>query len=164
MYKTRNPLIFIIEDSTVYKNLIVGHLRSHKYTNVKTFKNGEECLKAMELHPDIIVLDYSFEGISGMDLMHKVKEDRPEIDFVFISAQNDVEVAVQIMRYGAADYVVKNEKAPYRLVKAIDQLVSSTKRDKIKKGFKIGVVGFFVMLFLIIVGIIFISIFFKLEM
>lgn len=163
MIKTRNPLIFIIEDSIVYKDLIVGYLQSKKLTNIKTFNSGEECLKALHMNPDIIVLDHSFDGISGLELMLKVKEEHPEIDFVFISAQNDVEVAVKIMRLGAADYVVKNEKAPYRLLKAINLLIATTKKEKLKHGFKIGVVGFFIMLFLIIMTIILISIFFKLE-
>lgn len=162
MQKTKNPLIFIIEDSVIYKDLIVGHLQSKKYTNVKTFTNADDCMKELHLKPDIIVLDYSFGGVSGLDLMRNVKEEHPEIDFIFISGQNDVEVAVQLMKLGAADYVVKNEKAPYRLVTAIERLSMVTKSRKMKQGFSIGVVGFFIMLFLVIVSIILITIVFNL--
>ncbi|MCD6354620.1 MAG: response regulator [Prolixibacteraceae bacterium] len=159
MQNTRNPLIFIIEDSVVFKNLIVGYLQSKKLGNIKTFSSGEECLKELHLNPDLIVLDYSFAGISGFEFMLKVKGDHPDIDFVFLSAQNDVEVAVKIMKLGAADYIVKNEKAPYRLAKSIEQLISVTKKSKIRKGFKIGVVGFFIVLFVIIMVIILMTIF-----
>ena len=162
MQKTKNPLIFIIEDSVIYKDLIVGHLKSKKYTNVKTFTNADDCMKELHLKPDVIVLDYSFGGVSGLDLMRNVKEEHPEIDFIFISGQNDVEVAVQLMKLGAADYVVKNEKAPYRLVTAIERLSTVTKSRKMKQGFSIGVVGFFIMLFLVIVSIILITIVFNL--
>ncbi|MBK6285704.1 MAG: hypothetical protein IPF54_26280 [Draconibacterium sp.] len=61
MQKTKNPLIFIIEESTIYKDLIVGYLRSNKFTNVKEFKSGDECLAQLSLNPDIIILDYSIE-------------------------------------------------------------------------------------------------------
>ena len=162
MQKTKNPLIFIIEDSVVYKDLIVGHLQSKKYNNLKTFSNAEDCLKEINLKPDLIVLDYTFEGISGLELMRKVKKELPEVDFIFISGQNDVEVAVNLMKLGAADYVVKNEKAPYQLVKSIEQLLQITKSKKMNKGFQIGVVGFFLMLFLVIVLIIVIAIVFNL--
>jgi DNA-binding NtrC family response regulator len=105
------------------------------------------------------VLDYSFEGINGLELMKKVKLDHPEIDFIFLSAQNDVEVAVKIMRLGAADYIVKNEKAPHNLLRSIEHLISVTREIKVKQGFKIGVIGFFIMLFVIIMIIILMTIF-----
>ncbi len=163
MLKTRNPLIFIVEDSIVYKDLIVGHLQSNRYKNIKTFKNAEECMKEVELKPDIIILDYSYEGISGLELMKSVRQSYPEIDFIFLSGQNKIPVAIKVMKLGAADYIIKNEQAPYRLVKSIDQLLTASKKEKVRKGLNIGVVGFFIMLFLIIMTIIFVSIFFDLE-
>ena len=159
MQRAKNPLIFVVEDSLVYKDLIVGYLKSKKFDNIKTFKNGEECLKMMNLKPDLIVLDYSFEGLNGLELMKKVNNEHPEIDFIFLSAQNDVEIAVKIMRLGAADYIIKNEKAPHNLLRSIENLISKTKEIKIKQGFKIGVIGFFIMLFVIIMIIILMTIF-----
>lgn len=159
MQKTRNPLIFVVQDSVVYKDLIIGYLKSHKYQNVKTFKNGEECLKGLTVQPDLVVLDYAYQGMNGLELMRKIKEKYPETDFIFLSAQNDVEVAVKLMKVGAADYIVKNEKAPYNLTKSIDHLVASTRQEKVKKGYKVGVVGFFMVLFLIIMIIILMTIF-----
>ncbi len=159
MQKAKNPLIFVVEDSLVYKDLIVGYLQSKKFKNIKTFKNGEECLKMLDLKPDLIILDYSFEGIDGLELMKRVKENHPEIDFIFLSAQNDVEIAVKIMRMGAADYIIKNERAPHNLLRSIEHLISVTKEIKIRQGFKVGVIGFFIMLFVIIMVIILMTIF-----
>jgi FixJ family two-component response regulator len=159
MQKTKNPLIFIIEDSVVYNNLIVGYLQSKNYKNLKTFKSGEECLKEMHLEPDVIILDYSFSGINGLELMVKVREVLPGVSFIFLSGQNDVELAVKIMKLGADDYIVKNEKAPFYLVKSIEHLMAETKKVKISQGFKIGVIGFFVMLFVVIMIIILMTIF-----
>lgn len=159
MQKTKNPLIFIVQNNVVYKDLIVGYLKTHKYQNIKTFNDGEEVIKALKTMPDLIVLDYTYEGMNGLEIMRKVKEEHPETDFIFLSAQNDVEVAVKLMKVGAADYIVKNEKAPYNLVKAIDYLVAEERQEKVKKGFKIGVIGFFMVLFLIIMIIILMTIF-----
>ncbi len=162
MQKTKNPLIFIIEESTIYKDLIVGYLKSNKFPNIKVFKNVDECMGHINENPDIIILDYSIEGVSGLELMKKVKSTRPQIDFIFLSGQNDVEVAVSILKLGAADYVVKNEKAPKRLLKAIEQAIIVTNKEKMNKGFTIGVLGFFVLLLLLIAAIIFIALFFNL--
>ncbi len=162
MQNTKNPLIFIIEESTIYKDLIVGYLQSNKLTNIKVFKSGDECLGNLHLNPDIIILDNSIEGISGLELMKKIKTTKPQIDFIFLSAQNDVEVAISILKHGASDYVVKNDKAPKRLVNAIEQAIMNTNKQKLNKGFTIGVLGFFVLLLLLIAGIIFITLFFNL--
>lgn len=162
MQNNKNPLIFIIEESTIYKDLIVGYLRSNKYTNIKEFKSGDECMGFLNLKPDIIILDYTIEGMTGLELMKKIKSNHPSIDFIFLSAQNDVEIAVSILKLGASDYVVKNDKAPKRLVRAIEQTISTTNKEKINKGFTIGVLGFFVLLLLLISGIIFITLFFNL--
>jgi len=162
MQNIKNPLIFIVEDSVVYKELILGHLQSKKFDKINTFKSGGECLKELSQNPDLIILDYSIEGMSGLEFMRKVKETNPEVDFIFLSGQNDVEVAVKIMKLGAFDYIVKNEHSPTRLVKAIEQAMVVTKNRKMKKGFSIGVVGFFIMLFLVIMAIIMITIIFQL--
>ena len=98
MQKTKNPLIFIIEESTIYKDLIVGYLRTNKFANIKEFKSSEECMNHLNLNPDIIILDYSIEGISGLELMKKIKTTHPSIDFIFLSGQNDVEIAISISK------------------------------------------------------------------
>ncbi len=164
MQKTKNPLIFLIEDSIVYKDLIVGYLKSKKLTNLKVFRNGEECMKHMHLQPDIIIMDYSAEGKTGLELMVQIKKDHPDTDFIFLSGQNQVQVAVRIMKIGAADYIVKNQDAPANLYKSIEFLIQQSKREKATKGFKIGVIGFFIVLFLIIMIITFVSVFFDLEL
>ena len=164
MQNTKNPLIFIVEDSVVYKDLIVGYLQSKKYKNIKIFKNGEDCIKDLRLKPDIIILDYSYQGINGIELKQKVRQEHPGIDFIFLSGQNEITVAIKIMKLGAADYIIKNEQAPYRLARSIDQLLTATKEEKVRKGFNIGIIGFFIMLFIIIMAIIFVSIFFNLEL
>lgn len=164
MQNTRNPLIFVIEDSIVYKELIVGYLQSKNFNNIKTLKTGEECIQLLHLKPDIIVLDYSYDGITGLELMQRVREAHPAIRFVFLSAQSEIPVAIKAMKLGATDYIIKNEEAPYRLVRSIEQIISNVKKEKVQKGLNIGIVGFFVMLFIIIMAIILISVFFDLEL
>jgi len=159
MQNVKKLLIFIVQDSVVFRDLIVGYLKSKNYKNLKTFKTGEECLKYIHLKPKIIILDYSFEGITGLELMKRVKDEHPEIDFIFLSGQNDVQVAVNIMKLGAADYIVKNDKAPQNLVNSVEYLVSGERKEKIKKGFQIGVIGFFIMMFLLVMIIILLTIF-----
>lgn len=158
MQRTKDPLIFIVQDNVIYKDLLVGYLQQQKFKQLKTFNSGEECMKAINQNPDIIVLDYSFEGMNGLEFMKRVKPEHPATDFIFLSGQNSVEVAVNIMKMGAADYIIKNAQAPQNLYRSIEFLISSSKAEKVKKGFQVGVIGFFIMLFLIIMIIILMTI------
>lgn len=159
MQNAKNPLIFIIEDNPIYNELITGVLRSKKFKNIHSFKSAEECLRKIDQNPDIVILDYSFTGINGLELMRRVHETKPAADFIFLSAQNDVEIAVKIVKLGAFDYIVKNEKAPEKLLKSINDAISVTKKVNLKKGMKKGVVLFFVLLTIIIMIIFSLTIF-----
>lgn len=140
MQNNRNPLIFIVEDNPVYNTLITEVLKSKKYRQVHSFHSTEECFKKIDLNPDIIVLNYAYSGFTGLDLMRKVHESRPHVDFIFLSGQNDVATAVKIIKLGAADYIVKSDKAPQVLVNSIEELISREKRISLKKGLKYGTI------------------------
>lgn len=160
MYNTRNPLIFVVIQSPIYSNLVVGFLKSKKYNNVKAFASVQESLAHLNLNPDIFVSSYEMKEMNGMELMKKVKADHPDTDFFFLSGQNDVEVAVNIIKHGATDYIVKNDKALTKLAKSIEYSINATKSVKVRKGFKIGVIGFFIILFIIIMIILSLAVFF----
>ena len=152
MENYRNPLIFVIEDNPVYNDLVTGILKSKHFDNLLSFRNPEECLKEIHRNPDIVILNYAYSGFTGLDLMKKVHQTRPKVTFIFLSGQNSVEVAVGIMRQGAFDYIVKNEKAPEYVVSAIRLAISGEKRQSVRRGLRWGAVLLFLLiLFLFIV-------------
>ncbi len=151
MEKTRNPLIFVVEDNPVYNDLITGVLKSKQFNNLHSFINPGECLKSIHLNPDIIILNYAYSGFTGLDLMKKVHESRPKVTFIFLSGQNSVEVAVGIMRQGAFDYIVKNEKAPENLISASRMAIAGEKKEITKKGLRKGAILFFLLVLLLII-------------
>jgi len=150
MQNKKNPMIFVVEDNPMYNDIVMSTLKMKHFTELRSFKNAEACMKDIHLNPDIIVLNYSYSDFTGLDLMQKVHETKPWIDFIFLSGQNSIEVAVKIMRSGAFDYIVKNEKAPGNLVAAVNLAMSIRKKKSIKKGFGIGVILFFVIVLLLI--------------
>jgi DNA-binding NtrC family response regulator len=57
--------------------------------------------------PALIVLDYSMPFLNGKELLVKIKEEYPQIPVLFITAVDDLETAVECMRLGAFDYLLK---------------------------------------------------------
>lgn len=154
MLTSKNPLIFIVEDNHVYNRLIVSFLKTNKLTNVESFTTGEDALKAMERQPAIVVQDYLLEGMNGIEVLKRAKKMVPDVEFIFLSGQDNIDVAINTMKYGAYDYIVKDQMALKKLVNKIHKIQSYNQLEVSKKRYKLGVVLFFAALALFIVVLI----------
>ncbi len=151
MQNIKNPLIFVVEDNQVYNKLVVSYLRSNKLTNIESYLTGEEVLKNLYKKPDIVVQDYLLEKMTGIDVLVKAKKMYPEIEFIFLSGQDSIDIAINSMKYGAYDYIVKDQMALKKLVDKIHKILSVHNLKKTNKRYKIGVILFFIILFILII-------------
>ncbi len=139
MSEKKNNLIFVVEDNKMYNKLIVEYLTKHKYTNVKALFTGEECVDAISRgeKPEIIIQDYFLEKMNGVDVLRKVKQLNPEPEFVFLTSHEDMEVAVNTIKYGAYDYIIKDkitlDKVMDRVKKIIKVKTLERKNKEIQK-------------------------------
>lgn len=60
-----------------------------------------------EIDIDILILDVKMPGINGIEVLKRVKEDYPSIEVIMISGHGDIDVVIESMRYGAADFIQK---------------------------------------------------------
>lgn len=154
MLTSKNPLIFVVEDNHVYNRLIVSFLKTNKLTNVESYTTGEDALKAMERQPAIVIQDYLLEGMNGIEVLKRAKKVAPDVEFIFLSGQDNIDVAINTMKYGAYDYIVKDQMALKKLVNKIHKIQSYNQLEVSKKRYKLGVILFFSALALFIIGLI----------
>jgi len=70
--------------------------------------NGEEALlKLKEEHVGLVFLDLKMPGMDGMDVLRRIKENRPKIRVIIITAHGTIESAVEAMKLGAVDFIQK---------------------------------------------------------
>lgn len=124
MKSVKNYLIFIVEDNKILNRLTTEHLKKNGCTNVRSFFSGEECLDSLKKGeiPDIVVQDYNMPGINGIDVLKIVKKKYPKTQFIFLTTNDDIEIAVNTIKYGAFDYIVKDNMSMEKLVYKIDTL------------------------------------------
>lgn len=108
--------IFVVEDDEWYRKFIAYTLKLDDTNEVKTFTNGKELLGALDENPDVITIDYSLPDYNGQDLVKRIKDYNSEIIMVIISGQEEIETAVELLKLGARDYVVKNDETRQRLM------------------------------------------------
>jgi DNA-binding NarL/FixJ family response regulator len=135
MINYKNPLIFIVNNNPTYNLLLAKFLGINGYSNIGIYRNGEECIKQMSAKPDIIVLDYLLPGKNGLEILSEIRKINPDGHIVFLSGQPDIEIALNAIKQGAVDYVVKNQLAFDRLIRKIDNLCLIA--EKLQKNQKI---------------------------
>ncbi|MBB6481040.1 sigma-54-dependent transcriptional regulator [Spirochaeta isovalerica] len=107
--------VLIVEDDNLQRKYIESLFGEIKQPVFELF-SADSVEPALEIvrgrNIDLILTDYMMPGGSGMDLLKSVKEINPHIDVAMLTAQTDIQVAVDLMKEGARDYLTKPVTAP----------------------------------------------------
>jgi two-component system, NtrC family, response regulator AtoC len=107
--------IFIVEDDAFYGSMLEYHLNLNPDYEVHRFETGKSLIDNLYKRPSAITLDYSLPDLDGETILKKIQKDYSEIPVIIISGQEDISTAVQLLKLGAYDYIVKDENAKDRL-------------------------------------------------
>lgn len=146
--------VFLVDDEPMVHKLVSGQLKLIDGLEIKSFHNGEELIQEIDQHPDIIVLDFHMDTVkenamNGMETMMQVLELSPETKVIMLSSQDAIGTAVNVLKKGAVDYIVKDgvfgiktKGAVEKVIQGIElkeeikELTTRIKRDKlIMRGF-----------------------------
>ena len=99
--------ILIVDDELIMRESLGGWLERDGHEVHKT-GSGEEALeKLKETRFDILLVDIKMEGMSGLDVLRQVKEGDPDVEIVMITAYGSISTAIEAMKNGAYDYLLK---------------------------------------------------------
>lgn len=101
--------IFIVDDDPWYSQILEYHLSLNPDYEVHCFASGKECLKNLHLNPQLITVDYSMDNMSGDELLTKIKHWNSKVPVVVISGQEEISVALELLKKGAYDYLIKDD-------------------------------------------------------
>ncbi|HYV93443.1 MAG TPA: response regulator [Chitinophagales bacterium] len=114
MAKTKYNSIMLIDDDQQHNEMLTDYLKQRYTMEIHSFTSGEEALQKLdELKPTYIILDYYLDRVKkdakdGITILKNIRERFPDTHVVMLSGQDKIEVAVDSMKFGAYDYVVKN--------------------------------------------------------
>jgi len=107
--------IYVVDDDTFSLHKYEQLLRNLGYSDITLFNNGQACIENLAQQPDIIFLDQEMEKLNGVEVLKKIKQFNTDIYVVFVSGQEDVQTAVNSLKYGAFDYIVKDDNDTGRI-------------------------------------------------
>jgi DNA-binding response OmpR family regulator len=123
--------ILIVDDE---KNIRLTLSQALKILEVETdtAANGEEALaKLKEREFGLILLDLKMPGMDGMEVLRRVREIRPDIRIIIITAYGTVESAVEAMKLGAVDFIQK-PFSPEEIRELVSRVMDREKLDEQK--------------------------------
>ena len=99
--------ILVVDDEPILRDSLEVALKTSGY-EVMTARTGEEGLDRFKKeNPDLILLDHWLPGINGDEVLRRIKEEDSEIPIIIMTAQGSIELAVNSMKMGAFDFLVK---------------------------------------------------------
>ena len=133
--------IDIIDDDPTMCEMVKDMLlKKFPGSKVTMYHTGEEALADVGMAPDMVILDYQLDTVkadamNGIQVLAKLKEGYPDLPVIFLSSQDRMEVAANTIKYGAHDYIVKNETAFHKLEIAVNN-IAKIKKLKNSHGFQ----------------------------
>jgi PAS domain S-box-containing protein len=120
------PTILVIDGEQGFLDAIEGVLKRQRF-NVFTASSGHAALDWLARHrPDLMLLDLKLRDIEGQELINHLVSVNQMVPFIVITGQGDERVAVDMMKRGALDYLVKDvdfiQFLPELVRRALDQL------------------------------------------
>lgn len=116
---------FIVDDDPFWTAVLKQLLTDLGYTNILTFPSGTDCLNNLHLNPGLVFLDYQMGDMDGIELLQKIKAYYPGIGVVFCTAHEDLSVAVDAMKYGSFDYLLKSNASKKELSSILNEMVET---------------------------------------
>ncbi len=109
----KKPSVLIVDDEQVICDVLFDELSDQGYLCATAIDGNKALSKLAAQHFDAVLLDIRLPGMSGMEVLRKIWLDHASTVAIMITAINDVATAVEAMKLGAADYIVK----PFDLAK-----------------------------------------------
>jgi len=114
--------IFVVEDNEWYNKLLVHTLLLNPDYEVKSFFNGKDFLESLYETPDVVTLDYRLPDLSGLEVLKRIRQENNDVHVILISEQEDIEMALTLLRQGAYDYITKSEDIKERLLNTVHNI------------------------------------------
>jgi DNA-binding response OmpR family regulator len=126
-----NKPILVVDDEKNIRLTMSKALESFE-VEIGSAVNGEEALKKIEEKDyGVILLDLKLPGMDGMEVLRKVREIRPDINVIIVTAYGTIDSAVEAMKLGAVDYIQK-PFAPKEIRELVTKVMDREKIDEKK--------------------------------
>src|SRR5207244_2401344 len=99
--------VLVIDDERILADSIAAYLEHHGFSTVVAFSGEDGLQRAEATSPDVAIVDVRLPGMNGIEVLRRLREMLPTIEVLMVTAHASVASAVDAMKLGAFDYVMK---------------------------------------------------------
>jgi DNA-binding NtrC family response regulator len=118
--------IFVVEDDPTYLKFLKYVFGLNPDYETHYYLTGKELISHLHEQPDVVTLDYSLPDIPGEDVLKAIRDYDPSINVIVVSAQEKIGTAVNLLKMGAFDYIVKDQEAKDRILNSVANALNKT--------------------------------------
>ncbi|WP_113922245.1 sigma-54-dependent transcriptional regulator [Cognataquiflexum aquatile] len=111
--------INIVEDDPWYGQILQHHLSMNPDYSLEIFTSAKDLLNNLFRKPDLICMDFGLPDMKGDKLLREIHARNKQVPVIVISAQEEISVAVELLKAGAKDYIIKDDHTKEQLWKSI---------------------------------------------
>jgi len=102
------PLVMLVDDEVPFVETMTKRLAKRDLTVITAF-SGQEALDTLSTHrnTDVVILDVKMPGMDGLETLAEIKKSYPLSEVIMLTGHGTIESAIEGMRLGAYDYLMK---------------------------------------------------------
>ena len=132
------PFIMLVDDEVLFVETMAKRLEKRNIEILLAF-SGEECLEKLKMNEnlEVIVLDIVMPGMNGLETLKEIKKVFPLIEVIMLTGNATIETAIEGMKLGAFDFLIK----PCDIKELVNKVTDAARKkrdhqEKIKDAFK----------------------------
>lgn len=122
MENKNSLIVHVIEDNDWYNRLLVHTLSLDPENTVRGFHSSKEFFDYKGEPADVITLDYRLPDMPGDQVLQKIKATHANAEVIIISEQENINTAIDLLKNGAYDYIVKEKEIRDRLLSTVNNI------------------------------------------
>ena len=133
--------ILLVDDDEGYLSIVKHRLTpfQNKQFDVLSEKEGDKAVETLKTNSaiDLVLMDYYLQNQTGLDVTKKIFEEKIGVPIVFLTSNKDLRAAVEAMKYGVEDYLIKEDMddtiLPRTIVNVLERVKLKRKVDEAEK-------------------------------
>jgi len=139
------PHVLVVDDDPVLSKLLVRFYSDEGYTAVSVASGEEALTQLAQGNIDFVITDIQLPGMTGTELITKMKENFPDVPVLAITGYSDIGIAINVLKNGACDFILKpfnldslRESTRIALEKSRAEMEMRHLRRSLKEGYRFG--------------------------
>jgi DNA-binding NtrC family response regulator len=99
--------VLLVDDDAAFRQVMAGELRRLGYDAVAVATGEEAVQRVTQIEPEVVLLDLRLPSMNGLEVLKTIRDTNPATEVIMLTGHGSIDTAIESIRMGAFDYVVK---------------------------------------------------------